>query len=99
MRVLLLALLLVASASLEAAPRSHAAVHRFMVASGYPHGRPGYVVDHKIPLCAGGPDTPANMQWQTVAESYRKDAYERALCAALRREGYVLVKRPAMPQR
>jgi hypothetical protein len=90
---MLLALLLVTSAMLDAAPRSRAVVRRFMVASGYPHGRPGYVVDHVIPLCAGGPDTPANMQWQDIRASYRKDVYERALCAALQREGYVLVKR------
>ena len=27
---------------------------------------PGYVVDHKVPLKRGGPDSPANMQWQTI---------------------------------
>jgi len=24
------------------------------------------VVDHIVPLCAGGADAPSNMQWQTV---------------------------------
>jgi len=37
--------------------------------TGYPHGRPGYVVDHVVPLCAGGADAPSNMQWQSVEEA------------------------------
>lgn len=43
----------------------------------------GYVVDHIIPLCAGGVDDPSNMQWQDKQTSYRKDILERA-------EGYKL---------
>jgi hypothetical protein len=38
-----------------------------MTQTGYPHGRPGYVVDHVIPLKRGGADAPWNMQWQTIA--------------------------------
>lgn len=45
---------------------------------------PGYVVDHKRPLCAGGPDTPANMQWQTTAQAKKKDRLELEECRALR---------------
>jgi hypothetical protein len=41
--------------------------------TGYPGGRAGYVVDHIIPLSCGGPDTPENMQWQTVVEAKAKD--------------------------
>lgn len=48
---------------------------------------PGYVIDHKIPLCAGGPDAVSNMQWQTLAESYRKDASEREYCACVKKDG------------
>jgi hypothetical protein len=44
--------------------------------TGYPHGRPGYVVDHIIPLKRGGADEPWNMQWQTIAASKVKDATE-----------------------
>lgn len=45
---------------------------------------PGYVVDHVQPLCAGGPDSRSNMQWQTRVDGLRKDAEERRLCRALR---------------
>lgn len=45
---------------------------------------PGWIVDHKVPLCAGGADDPQNMQWQAVAVSYLKDADERRLCRWLR---------------
>jgi hypothetical protein len=75
--------------------RSRATVRAFLKAQGYPHGRPGHVVDHKIPICAGGLDTLDNMQLQEVQASYRKDTYERALCAAMKKQGYVLVKKEA----
>ena len=60
--------------------RSDAARHAFARQTGYPHGRPGYVIDHIIPLACGGADTPANMQWQTVAEAKAKDKTERVHC-------------------
>ncbi len=44
----------------------------------------GYVIDHKEPLCAGGADAPANMQWQARAEALEKDRLERAVCMASR---------------
>jgi hypothetical protein len=48
--------------------------------TGYPHGRPGYVVDHIKPLACGGADVPSNMQWQTIAAAKAKDKVERAGC-------------------
>jgi hypothetical protein len=57
--------------------RSQAAKDEFMRQTGYPHGRPGYVVDHIVPLECGGADDPGNMQWQTVAEAKAKDRTER----------------------
>jgi hypothetical protein len=60
--------------------RSEAAVARFKRDSGYPHGRKGYVIDHIVPLCAGGADEPANMQWQTVEQAKVKDQQERLQC-------------------
>lgn len=42
------------------------------------------VVDHKIPLCAGGnPTDPGNYQLQLKPESYRKDSTEKLVCKLL----------------
>lgn len=60
--------------------RSAAARSAFMRQTGYPHGRPGYIVDHIVPLACGGADAPSNMQWQTVAEAKAKDRVERKGC-------------------
>jgi hypothetical protein len=37
---------------------------------------PGYIIDHVIALKRGGPDSPSNMQWQTVDEAKAKDRVE-----------------------
>lgn len=71
---------------LAGAPHRSSAVHAaFLKATGYPQGRPGFVVDHITPLCAGGPDMTINMQWQPAAEALKKDDAERALCSAIRK--------------
>jgi hypothetical protein len=56
--------------------RSEAAKKAFMKQSGYPKGRPGYVIDHIKPLKEGGADDPSNMQWQTKEEAKAKDNWE-----------------------
>jgi hypothetical protein len=56
--------------------RSESAKRDFMRQSGYPNGRPGYVVDHIVPLKRGGCDCPSNMQWQTIQEAKAKDKVE-----------------------
>jgi len=56
--------------------RSASAKSRFLQKTGYPHGRPGYVVDHIKPLKEGGADDPSNMQWQTVEQAKAKDKWE-----------------------
>ena len=49
--------------------------------TGKARGRcPGYVVDHVVPLCAGGRDHPSNMQWQTQEDAKKKDRIEREMC-------------------
>ena len=74
-----------------AEPRSHSTRSEFQrqhpcPATGEPRGPcPGYVVDHVQPLCAGGPDAPENMQWQTVVAAKAKDREEWRQCTALRK--------------
>jgi len=60
--------------------RSPEAKKAYMKQSGYPKGRKGYVVDHRIPLACGGADAPYNMVWQTKAEAAAKDKIERKGC-------------------
>jgi hypothetical protein len=60
--------------------RSAAARHAFARQTGYPNGRPGYVIDHIKPLACGGADAPSNMQWQTIAAAKAKDKVERVGC-------------------
>ncbi len=87
--VLLSALCLLVTCA-TAADRSKAARADFMRANPCPAtGKargpcPGFVVDHLQPLCAGGPDHPANMQWQTVADAKAKDREEVKQCRAKR---------------
>lgn len=57
--------------------RSSKAKREFEKETRYPHGRPGYVIDHVIPLANGGADSPSNMQWQTKADAKAKDKWER----------------------
>lgn len=74
-------------------PRSSAVRTAFLKASGYPQGRPGYVADHHWPLCAGGADSVANLQWQTVAAAKAKDVEEKRLCARIRKDVRAFLRR------
>lgn len=84
-RILALSLSFLASAAL-ACDHSHSQYLKFRAKHACPGtGKtkgacPGYVVDHIVPLCAGGVDNPTNMQWQTVADSKLKDKLERLQC-------------------
>lgn len=56
--------------------RDPAVKHKFDRLHGYPHGRPGYIVDHVCALAQGGIDDVINMQYQTLADSKAKDRIE-----------------------
>lgn len=61
-------------------PRQFQKIHP-CPATGQPTGPcPGWIIDHRIPLCAGGADAIANLQWQARAEAIDKDDAERRLC-------------------
>ena len=76
--LLVAALLIAADAD---AKRSAQAKYQFQKANPCPvnqahRGRcPGYDIDHIVPLCAGGPDSPENMQW--LAKSAHKEKTRR----------------------
>lgn len=80
-----------ASVSIGAIERSNAVRYAFAKANTCPStGKaglpcPGYVIDHIVPLCAGGADAVGNMQWQTVMNGKLKDAFERRACACLKK--------------
>jgi hypothetical protein len=90
---LLLALLAAGVQPAQAVKRSYATIGNFKrlqpcPATGQARGPcPGWVIDHVQPLCAGGPDHPRNMQWQTVADAKVKDRLERAACGGRKRSG------------
>jgi hypothetical protein len=90
MKYLLIFLLLIPSIADAKIPRSAAAVASFKAHNPCPatgkiqKSCDGWIVDHKIPLCAGGADHPSNMRWQTKAESLKKDKREVAYCACLK---------------
>jgi hypothetical protein len=78
-----LLLLLLLSLGAEARiPRDRSEVRAFQrehpcPSTGKPRGAcPGWVVDHRIALCVGGPDKRDNMQWQTMEEAAAKDRWE-----------------------
>jgi hypothetical protein len=82
----LLAALPATAAERRAAERAAFVREHPCPSTGMSKGRcPGYVVDHVVPLCAGGADSPANMQWQTVQESRRKDVDEHRICREMRK--------------
>lgn len=60
--------------------RSRTTKSRFLRQTGHPHGWPGHVIDHIVPLACGGRDALDNMQWQTTAEAKAKDRVERRGC-------------------
>lgn len=78
MRTVLAALcaVLLAAGAFAEIKRNASARREFLRQTGYPKGRPGFIVDHIVPLKRGGCDCPENMQWQTVSEAKAKDRWE-----------------------
>lgn len=82
--------MLAAAVAIAPPPRTAAAVRQFRREHACPvTGRhrgpcPGYEVDHITPLCAGGADAPANMQWLAVSEHRAKTRTDRATCRRIR---------------
>ena len=56
--------------------RSEEAKKQFLRQHGLDRVPPGYEVDHTVPLAAGGPDTPANMELLTKSAHAAKTAAE-----------------------
>jgi hypothetical protein len=50
---------------------SGSARRQFQKKTGFPAGRPGYVVDYIVPLSRGGVDSPKNMRWVPVEQALR----------------------------
>lgn len=77
----------------DAAERSRAVRAEFQrfnpcPANGLQRGAcPGYQVDHIQPLCAGGADTRANMQWLTIRQHKDKTRLDVWLCRMSNSQG------------
>lgn len=91
-KLLLIFLLIFPICTLGVTKRSYIARSNFIKTNPCPNNLniyknkcPGYIVDHIVPLCAGGLDSPINMQWQTIKEAKDKDKLEWKKCAAIRR--------------
>lgn len=78
---ILLAGVLWATGADAAAHRDRGEVRRFKQAHPCPFTKQqGCIVDHIVPLCAGGADKQFNMQWQTRRDALKKDVRERRQC-------------------
>lgn len=88
--LLLITVIFVLPMSAEARDRTQRAEffrHHPCPTTGKAHGAcPGWVVDHIVPLCAGGADAPENMQWQDLAASKMKDKEEWRTCRRLKKQ-------------
>lgn len=80
------ALLCLTVTQLDAAPRSRALLREFQrlnpcPSTGERRGAcPGWQIDHQQPLCAGGPDAIANLQWLTLSDHAAKTRKDVAAC-------------------
>lgn len=91
MKRLVLVLLLACSVSVAQIQRSAAAVRAFRSVNPCPStglvrgACRGWQIDHAKPLCAGGLDTPENMQWISEADHRWKTFVDVRECRKLRK--------------
>ena len=92
MKPIIAALLLALSLGVAAKPHRSAAERLAFVrenpcpSTGLRRGTcPGFQVDHAVPLCAGGSDTRANMQWLTIQQHREKTRRDLRVCRELRK--------------
>lgn len=92
-KAMLRVLALVLSGILCCSPPAEAKTHRsrtqvmlFLREQGYSRVPRGYQVDHIIPLCAGGPDIPDNMQLLTIREHREKTKQDIMWCREIRKQ-------------
>lgn len=93
MKALIFALLLAFSLNAVAGvKRSRHEVMKFKLSTACPSTKlkragpcPGHEVDHIVPLCAGGADKVANMQWLQVEVHKVKTKTDVKRCAFLRK--------------
>jgi 5-methylcytosine-specific restriction endonuclease McrA len=65
--------------------RNPAARREFLLKTGFPQGRPGYHVDHKVALACGGKDHWSNMQWLTDSAHRSKTRIDLAALKTARK--------------
>lgn len=86
-KILITLAILIVAITFISAKRNQKEVTKYRKLSGCTQ-----IVDHIIPLCAGGSDTADNMQCQDKTTSYRKDIFERALCKEMKKQHVKLIK-------
>lgn len=84
---LLCGLILMSPDSCARPERSRAQVNAFLRQQGLTRIPPGYEVDHIMPLCAGGKDSPENMQLLTREQHREKTRDDLRRCRKLRANG------------
>ena len=51
---------------------------RFMAKTGFPSGRPGYVIEFLTPIREGGSVAPENMTWEKIADARAAERWDEA---------------------
>ncbi|MFN8391364.1 MAG: hypothetical protein U0136_13830 [Bdellovibrionota bacterium] len=64
------------------------ASHQFMTQTGYPNGRPGYVIVYVVSLKDGGADAPSNMRWRKEQSLHQASGSNRETPQATSSHGF-----------